>query len=87
MATIRIIVLSYGTPSGKVVSMFPNTYTTSQVGQRPLAKAHPVDADDARMNPWLLWRPEGPQAPQVLTSAEMDECRCPGLCNRDHVNE
>jgi hypothetical protein len=66
--------------------MFPNTYTTHQVGQRPQA-TRPVDAGEARMNPWLLWQPDAPQAPQVLNSAEMDECRCPGLCNRDHVNE
>jgi hypothetical protein len=48
---------------------------------------HPVDPEQARMNPWLLWRPEEPLAPQVLTVAEMAECVCPGLCNRDHVNE
>jgi hypothetical protein len=67
--------------------MFPNTYTTRPVGQRSQAGSRPVDAGDARMNPWLFWRPEGPPAPEVLTSAELDECRCPGLCNRDHVNE
>jgi hypothetical protein len=67
--------------------MFPNTYTTRPSGQRPRAGSRTIDAGDARMNPWLLWRPEGPSTPQVLTSAEMDECRCPGLCNRDHVNE
>jgi hypothetical protein len=39
------------------------------------------------MNPWLLWRPEAPASPEVLTVAEMAECVCPDLCNRDHVNE
>jgi hypothetical protein len=39
------------------------------------------------MNPWLLWRPERPQAPQLLTVAELAECRCPDICNRDHANE
>jgi hypothetical protein len=67
--------------------MLPNTYTSRPSGPRPQAAPRTIDAADARMNPWLLWRPEGPSAPQVLTSAEMDECRCPGLCNRDHVNE
>ena len=67
--------------------MFPNTYTTRQVGRSPTARSRTVEAGDARVNPWLLWRPEGPEASQVLNSAEMDECRCPGLCNRDHVNE
>jgi len=44
-------------------------------------------AGDARLNPWLLWRPERPQAPTVLTVAELAECRCPDICNRDHANE
>lgn len=59
-------------------------------GRREPAAApqrRPVEAGDARMNPWLLWRPEEPQAPQVLTVAELAECVCPDLCNRDHVNE
>lgn len=38
-------------------------------------------------NPWLLWRPEVPQRPDVLSVAEMAECLCPDLCNRDHANE
>jgi hypothetical protein len=67
--------------------MFPNTYTNRPSGHRPRAGARTIDASEARMNPWLLWRPEAPSVPEVLTSAEMDECRCPGLCNRDHVNE
>ncbi len=61
-------------------------HTTRRDGQRPSPRTRHT-ADEVRMNPWLLWRPEGPSAPQVLTSAELDECRCPGLCNRDHVNE
>jgi hypothetical protein len=47
----------------------------------------PVSADEARTDPWLLWRPEVPATPHVLTVAEMAECACPDLCNRDHVNE
>ena len=46
-----------------------------------------IEAGEARVNPWLLWRPERPQPPQVLTVAELAECACPDLCNRDHVNE
>lgn len=46
-----------------------------------------VDAADARLNPWLLWRTEGPNQPQVLTVAETAECTCPAYCDRDHVNE
>jgi hypothetical protein len=67
--------------------MLHDIYTARRGGQRPNAGSRTVEAGEARLNPWLLWRPEGPSAPQVLTSAEMDECRCPGDCNRDHVNE
>lgn len=45
------------------------------------------DTDGTYTNPWLLWRPESAEEAGPLTVAELDECRCPGLCNRDHVNE
>lgn len=38
-------------------------------------------------NPWLQWRPEAPDRPQILTVAELAECVCPDLCDRDHPNE
>jgi len=38
-------------------------------------------------NPWLLWRAEMPREPQLLTVAELAECACPDLCDRDHANE
>ena len=38
-------------------------------------------------NPWLLWRTDGPTEPERLTVAELAECRCPELCDRDHDNE
>lgn len=38
-------------------------------------------------NPWLAWRPELPEQPEVLSVAELAECLCPDLCNRDHANE
>jgi hypothetical protein len=41
--------------------------------------------DDA--NPWLLWRPETQGGPELLPVAELAECRCPELCDRDHANE
>ncbi|MCV0402575.1 MAG: hypothetical protein K5924_02565 [Chloroflexi bacterium] len=44
-------------------------------------------ADRARLNPWLLWRPEQPAQPNVLSVAELAECHCPDLCDRDHANE
>jgi hypothetical protein len=43
--------------------------------------------DDQPFNPWVLWSIETPAEREVLTSAELSECRCPDLCNRDHANE
>lgn len=41
-----------------------------------------------RADAWLQWRPELPeQETQRLTVAELAECRCPDLCDRDHQNE
>jgi hypothetical protein len=56
--------------------------------------AHPQKArrdtpsvDDIRLT-WLGWRPESRrEQAQVLTVAELSECRCPDLCDRDHPNE
>ncbi|MEO8510513.1 MAG: hypothetical protein ABI534_04645 [Chloroflexota bacterium] len=42
---------------------------------------------DATTNPWLTWSIETPDVRPVLSSAEMAECRCPDLCDRDHANE
>lgn len=68
--------------------MLYDTYTDRRPGRPAVAVAErPIDPGQARMNPWLLWRPERPHAPQVLTVAEMAECLCPDLCNRDHGNE
>lgn len=68
--------------------MIPNTYSTSRTGQAVGRGADRTDiAGHARLNPWLLWRPERPQAPAVLTVAELAECRCPDICDRDHANE
>ncbi len=36
---------------------------------------------------WLLWRAETPTVPGILSVAELAECRCPDLCDRDHENE
>lgn len=59
-------------------------YTTpmSPATERARSSSRPVVA-----NPWLLWRPEGPTEPERLTVAELAECRCPELCDRDHDNE
>lgn len=36
---------------------------------------------------WIQWRSDAPEQPQRLTVAELAECRCPDLCDRDHANE
>ena len=41
----------------------------------------------ATINPWLLWTVEMPAAREILSVAEMAECCCPDLCDRDHANE
>ena len=57
--------------------------TTSPAAPRRVAPA----PDQASVNPWLLWQVGGAAEPQVLSIAELAECRCPDLCDRDHVNE
>jgi hypothetical protein len=42
---------------------------------------------DASVDPWLLWSIETPGEREVLSVAQMAECRCPDLCDRDHANE
>lgn len=44
-------------------------------------------ASDGAVNAWLLWSVEAPAERQVLSVAELAECRCPDLCDRDHANE
>ena len=54
---------------------------------RRRTEADRANADDIRLNPWLLWRPSGPAGSTVLSVAELAECTCPDLCDRDHANE
>jgi hypothetical protein len=60
-------------------------YTTT-ASPTPRRSVRPTPAP-ARVNPWLLWRIEDPPEPQVRSVAELAECRCPDLCDRDHFNE
>lgn len=55
--------------------------TTSTL-PRPSASGQPDWA-----TAWLQWRPELPEEPRRLTVADLAECICPDLCNRDHPNE
>ena len=61
--------------------MYTTTVTTTP--RRPVRPT----PDQASVNPWLLWRTEAPSEPQVLSIAELAECRCPDLCDRDHGND
>jgi hypothetical protein len=46
-----------------------------------------VDAAQVAANPWLLWNVETSRDREILSVAELAECRCPDLCDRDHANE
>lgn len=43
--------------------------------------------NDRPYHPWLLWSSETPARHAVPTIAELAECSCPDLCNRDHDND
>lgn len=60
--------------------MYTTSPTPTPVRTSPASHA---DQDAA----WLQWRPDTPAEPDVLTVAELTECRCPDLCDRDHANE
>ena len=36
---------------------------------------------------WRRWRVRRAPEPELLTSAELSECTCPDLCQRDHGND
>ncbi|MGH2417928.1 MAG: hypothetical protein ACRDFY_06310 [Candidatus Limnocylindria bacterium] len=60
--------------------MFTQTPTPIHRTSRPLPS-------DGTFNPWMLWSVETPRERVVLSIAELAECRCPDLCDRDHANE
>lgn len=63
-----------------------SSLTTDRRAPRPV---QPTAARErgAPFNPWQLWRPTTPRERQVLSVAELADCTCPELCNRDHANE
>ncbi len=36
---------------------------------------------------WQTWGLPEADEPALLTHAELSECRCPDLCDRDHQND
>ena len=67
--------------------MLHDISTYSRIGSAARDRDQAPEAGAARINPWLLWRTDRPHARQVLTVAELSECQCPDICNRDHPNE
>jgi hypothetical protein len=61
------------------------TPLVSPTRSRPPSRGPRVPSDVN--NPWLLWSIETPAERELLTVAELAECHCPDLCNRDHDNE
>jgi hypothetical protein len=59
---------------------YPTATTSRRTEPRPARRDQPF-------NPWLAWRIETPAERRVLSVAELAECRCPDLCDRDHANE
>lgn len=59
-------------------------FTTLQhTTTRPFGSTPAQPAGD----PWLSWRIATHEDPEPLSVAELADCRCPDLCDRDHANE
>ena len=56
-------------------------FTITSTPTRPQARALPPT------DPWLVWSVETAPDHQVLSIAELADCACPDLCDRDHANE
>ena len=81
MVPIGRIALTDDTRTPQAGSMMTTTpYLITTPG--PMSAVPPADR-----NPWLLWRPKTPAEPQRLTVAELADCSCPELCDRDHDSE
>jgi hypothetical protein len=55
--------------------------------RRPATGGDRPNQADARLNPWLHWRPARAARSPVLSVADLAECTCPDLCDRDHGND
>jgi hypothetical protein len=76
MDVIRRIVLTDAGQRRRLGLMF----TTSPIGA-------PIDAPPTHDDPWLVWSLDLPRKPETLSVAELADCHCPDLCDRDHPNE
>ena len=71
-----------------VVRMLNHTVSTARTSRG----TNPITTDGSstyaiRPNVWLNWRPKRRPRAHVLSVAELAECMCPDLCDRDHANE
>jgi hypothetical protein len=83
MTSIRRIVLPYGTHPAMVNDMLQDTMLQPRRAG-PFAREA---VERTRVSPWLSWRPTKVRPMPVLSVAELAECTCPELCDRDHANE
>ena len=75
--------MPYGPNLAMLSGMLQDTLITSR--RSAIFSRHEVDR--ARVSPWLNWRPQDRRPLPVLSVAELAECTCPDLCDRDHPNE
>ena len=89
MTTIPEIVLLYGTLPAMVVSMLNHIVSAQAAGlAAPSNSVSDVSrAFGIRPDAWLHWRPKRRPRTHVLSVAELAECTCPEICDRDHPNE
>jgi hypothetical protein len=89
MTIISKIVLPYGNAPAMVGGMLNHIVSAQATG--PASRLTSVSDGSRpfaiRPNAWLNWRPKRHPRPQVLSVAELAECTCPDLCDRDHANE
>ena len=67
--------------------MLHNIWSQPRPGRSSRVASSRLSGEAGRVNPWLRWRPKRPARPLVLSVAELAECTCPDLCDRDHANE
>jgi hypothetical protein len=65
--------------------MSPGMLTTLTDPLTPRAACNETPARPP--DPWRQWSNAAPRERQVLSVAELADCSCPELCNRDHANE
>lgn len=79
MVPIHSIVLTDGRAAVTLDAMIQTPTPSVRPAALPMT---PIQTDA-----WLAWRPEAPEHAILLSVAELAECHCPDLCNRDHANE